>query len=47
MLTGCLAPLNLGGATMQPEIAPWVFVLMVPDINKSAEYFRDVLGFRE
>src|SRR6266576_3193993 len=47
MLTGCLAPLNRGGATMQSEIAPWAFVLAVPDINKSAQYFRDVLGFRE
>jgi hypothetical protein len=32
---------------MQPEIAPWAFVLAVPYINKSAQYFRDVLGFRE
>jgi hypothetical protein len=31
---------------MQPKMAPWAFVLAVPDINKSAQYFRDVLGFR-
>src|ERR1700704_4765354 len=47
MLTGCLAPLNRRGATMQSEIAPWTFVLAVPDINKSAQYFRGVLGFHE
>jgi catechol 2,3-dioxygenase-like lactoylglutathione lyase family enzyme len=29
-----------------PEIAPWAFVLAVPDFNRSAAYFRDVLGFR-
>jgi hypothetical protein len=29
-----------------PEIAPWAFVLAVPDFNRSAGYFRDVLGFR-
>jgi catechol 2,3-dioxygenase-like lactoylglutathione lyase family enzyme len=27
-------------------MAPWAFVLAVPDMNKSAQYFRDVLGFR-
>jgi len=26
-------------------MAPWAFVLAVPDINRSAEHFRDVLGF--
>jgi catechol 2,3-dioxygenase-like lactoylglutathione lyase family enzyme len=31
---------------MRPTIAPWAFVLAVPDLEKSAEYFRDVLGFR-
>ena len=31
---------------MQPKIAPWAFVLAVPDLNRSAAYFRDVLGFR-
>jgi predicted enzyme related to lactoylglutathione lyase len=31
---------------MQPKIAPWAFVLAVPDLDKSAGYFRDVLGFR-
>jgi len=29
-----------------PEIAPWAFVLAVPDFNRTANYFRDVLGFR-
>ena len=32
---------------MQPKMAPWAFVLAVPDINKSAQYFRDVLGFSQ
>jgi hypothetical protein len=32
---------------MQSEIAPWAFVFAVPYINKSAQYFRDVLGVRE
>jgi catechol 2,3-dioxygenase-like lactoylglutathione lyase family enzyme len=31
---------------MPSRIAPWAFVLAVPDINRSARYFRDVLGFR-
>ncbi len=31
---------------MPPHIAPWAFVLAVPDIAKSAQYFRDVLGFQ-
>ena len=31
---------------MQSKMAPWAFVLAVPDINKSAQYFRDFLGFR-
>ena len=31
---------------MQPKIAPWAFVLAVPDLDRSADYFRDVLGFR-
>ena len=30
---------------MQPKISPWAFVLAVPDLDKSAAYFRDVLGF--
>ena len=30
---------------MRPKIAPWAFVLAVPDIEKSASFFRDVLGF--
>jgi catechol 2,3-dioxygenase-like lactoylglutathione lyase family enzyme len=29
-----------------PQIEPWAFVLAVPDFNRSAAYFRDVLGFR-
>jgi catechol 2,3-dioxygenase-like lactoylglutathione lyase family enzyme len=28
------------------RIAPWAFVLAVPDFDRSAAYFRDVLGFR-
>jgi catechol 2,3-dioxygenase-like lactoylglutathione lyase family enzyme len=31
---------------MQPKLIPWAFVLAVPDLDKSAAYFRDVLGFR-
>ncbi len=31
---------------MPPQIAPWAFVLAVPDIDKTARYFRDVLGFQ-
>ena len=31
---------------MQPKISAWAFVLAVPDINASAAYFRDVLGFQ-
>jgi predicted enzyme related to lactoylglutathione lyase len=31
---------------MRPAISPWAFVLAVPDLNKSAAYFRDVLGFK-
>jgi catechol 2,3-dioxygenase-like lactoylglutathione lyase family enzyme len=29
-----------------PKITPWAFVLAVHDINKSATFYRDVLGFR-
>ena len=29
---------------MRPRISPWAFVLAVPDLNKSAAYYRDVLG---
>ena len=29
-----------------PKIAPWAFVLAVPDLDRSAAYYRDVLGFR-
>ena len=31
---------------MAPKIAPWAFVLAVPDLERSAAYYRDVLGFR-
>jgi catechol 2,3-dioxygenase-like lactoylglutathione lyase family enzyme len=31
---------------MPPRIAPWAFVLAVRDLDKSAGYFRDVLGFK-
>jgi catechol 2,3-dioxygenase-like lactoylglutathione lyase family enzyme len=30
---------------MSARISPWAFVLAVPDLEKSAGYFRDVLGF--
>jgi catechol 2,3-dioxygenase-like lactoylglutathione lyase family enzyme len=30
---------------MRPKIAPWAFVLAVPDLEKSAAYYRDILGF--
>ena len=31
---------------MRPRLTPWAFVLAVPDLEKSAAYYRDVLGFR-
>jgi catechol 2,3-dioxygenase-like lactoylglutathione lyase family enzyme len=31
---------------MRPRIAPWAFVLAVPDLDRSAAYYRDVLGFQ-
>jgi len=31
---------------MAPKIAPWAFVLAVPDLEKSAAYYREVLGFQ-
>jgi len=31
---------------MPAKIAPWAFVLAVPDLDKTARYFRDVLGFK-
>jgi catechol 2,3-dioxygenase-like lactoylglutathione lyase family enzyme len=31
---------------MPATITPWAFVLAVPDLERSAGYFRDVLGFR-
>ena len=30
---------------MSAKISPWAFVLAVPDLDRSATYFRDVLGF--
>lgn len=30
---------------MVAKISPWAFVLAVPDLERSADYFRDVLGF--
>ena len=40
------APVNRAeGALMQSKMASWAFVLAISDINKSAEYFRDFLGF--
>jgi len=30
---------------MRPTISPWAFVLAVRDLDKSAAYYRDVLGF--
>jgi catechol 2,3-dioxygenase-like lactoylglutathione lyase family enzyme len=29
-----------------PNISPWAYVLAVQDLDKSAAYYRDVLGFR-
>jgi catechol 2,3-dioxygenase-like lactoylglutathione lyase family enzyme len=31
---------------MAPKITPWAFVLAVPDLERSAAYYRDVLGFQ-
>ncbi len=31
---------------MRTRISPWAYVLAVPDFNRSAAYFRDVLGFK-
>lgn len=28
------------------KISPWAFVLAVPELDKTADYFRDVLGFQ-
>src|SRR5262245_66672926 len=47
MLTGLLRSIDReGAAAVQSNMAPWAFVLAVPDIDKSAGYFFDVLGFR-
>jgi catechol 2,3-dioxygenase-like lactoylglutathione lyase family enzyme len=31
---------------MSAKVAPWAFVLAVPDLDRSADYFRDMLGFK-
>jgi catechol 2,3-dioxygenase-like lactoylglutathione lyase family enzyme len=31
---------------MPKNMTPWAFVLAVPDMQKTAAYFHDVLGFR-
>jgi catechol 2,3-dioxygenase-like lactoylglutathione lyase family enzyme len=31
---------------MTTKIAPWAFVLAVRDVDRSAAYYRDVLGFQ-
>jgi catechol 2,3-dioxygenase-like lactoylglutathione lyase family enzyme len=31
---------------MAAKIAPWAFVLAVPDLERSAAYYRDALGFQ-
>jgi predicted enzyme related to lactoylglutathione lyase len=31
---------------MRPSISSWAFVLAVPDLDNSATYFRDILGFK-
>lgn len=36
----------MGMCRMAPRVAPWAFVLAVPDLERSAAYYRDVLGFR-
>jgi hypothetical protein len=30
---------------VQPRVAPWAFVLSVPDVDRSSQYFPDVQGF--
>jgi uncharacterized glyoxalase superfamily protein PhnB len=37
---------NAEVACMPINMTPWAFVLAIPDLQKSAAYFRDVLGFR-
>jgi hypothetical protein len=32
---------------MQSKMVPWTFALAVPDIDRSSQYFRDVLWFRD
>jgi catechol 2,3-dioxygenase-like lactoylglutathione lyase family enzyme len=31
---------------VKQEMTPWAYVLAVQDLDRSAEFFRDVLGFR-
>jgi catechol 2,3-dioxygenase-like lactoylglutathione lyase family enzyme len=30
---------------MAPKITPWAYVLATRDLDRSANYYRDVLGF--
>ena len=39
-------PFTTRQGNVMPNIAPWAYVLAVPDFTRSAAYFRDVLGFR-
>src|ERR1700727_1000232 len=32
--------------TIPQKLSPWAFVLAVPDLDRAADYYRDVLGFR-
>ena len=43
MLTGCLLR-SIGEEPPCSQKAPWAFVLAVPDINKSAQYFPTFLA---
>jgi catechol 2,3-dioxygenase-like lactoylglutathione lyase family enzyme len=39
-------PNKAGRHPMPQNLSPWAFVLAVPDLEASASYYRDVLGFR-
>jgi catechol 2,3-dioxygenase-like lactoylglutathione lyase family enzyme len=43
--TGFVVPASRS-KTMGAKITPWAFVLAVPELERSAAFFRDVLGFR-
>ena len=43
---GGTASNNSAPVTAPPKISPWAYVLAVPNLVKSASYFRDVLGFQ-